>query len=235
MSWRGTDGAIEAARAGHDVVLSPSPDLYLDHIQSDAADETPGRLDVFALKDIYSYNVMPPQLNAGAGQARARRAGKPVDRTPCARNDRMQRATFPRAAALAENVWTPTRRATTGTISCSAWRADMARYRASGYQAADSAFAVRFAPAAGRRRQGHADVVEPEPVRPDPLHHRRQRTDGRNRPTYSQPLTVALPATDHRQRVLPMASPWPRLATSSSTCAACARAAAMPCVRARRA
>ena len=29
MSWRGIDGAIAAAKAGHDTVLSPAPDLYL--------------------------------------------------------------------------------------------------------------------------------------------------------------------------------------------------------------
>ena len=34
MSWRGIDGAIAAAKAGHDTVLSPAPDLYFDHWQS---------------------------------------------------------------------------------------------------------------------------------------------------------------------------------------------------------
>ncbi|HWU77508.1 MAG TPA: beta-N-acetylhexosaminidase, partial [Rhodanobacter sp.] len=43
MSWRGTDGAITAAKAGHDVVLSPSPQLYFDGVQSDHADEYAGR------------------------------------------------------------------------------------------------------------------------------------------------------------------------------------------------
>ena len=36
MSWRGIDGAIEAARLGHDTVLSPAPTLYFDHRQSDS-------------------------------------------------------------------------------------------------------------------------------------------------------------------------------------------------------
>jgi len=31
MSWRGTDGAISAAAAGHDTVLSPWPTLYFDN------------------------------------------------------------------------------------------------------------------------------------------------------------------------------------------------------------
>src|SRR3546814_2437999 len=43
MSWRGIDGAIEAARKGHDAVLSPSPDLYLDHLQAQHPGDPPGR------------------------------------------------------------------------------------------------------------------------------------------------------------------------------------------------
>src|SRR5262249_2223096 len=31
MSWRGIDGAIAAATAGHDTVLSPGPTLYFDN------------------------------------------------------------------------------------------------------------------------------------------------------------------------------------------------------------
>ncbi len=33
MSWRGVQGAIAAAAAGHDAVLSPDPTLYFDHRQ----------------------------------------------------------------------------------------------------------------------------------------------------------------------------------------------------------
>ena len=32
MSWRGTQGAITAARLGHDVVLAPAPTLYFDNL-----------------------------------------------------------------------------------------------------------------------------------------------------------------------------------------------------------
>jgi len=45
MSWRGTKGALEAARKGHDVVLSPAPQLYLNNLQSLADGELPARLD----------------------------------------------------------------------------------------------------------------------------------------------------------------------------------------------
>src|SRR5439155_17345636 len=34
MSWRGIDGGIAAARAGHDVVMGPGSHTYFDHYQS---------------------------------------------------------------------------------------------------------------------------------------------------------------------------------------------------------
>ena len=49
MSWRGIDGAIAAAKAGHDTVLSPAPDLYFDHWQS-PGDISPGRSNTLSLK-----------------------------------------------------------------------------------------------------------------------------------------------------------------------------------------
>ena len=43
MSWNGVDGALAAARSGHDAILTPSPTLYFDHRQSDLPDQPPGR------------------------------------------------------------------------------------------------------------------------------------------------------------------------------------------------
>ncbi|HEY5802704.1 MAG TPA: family 20 glycosylhydrolase [Lysobacter sp.] len=192
MSWRGTDGAIEAARAGHDVVLAPSPDLYLDHIQSDAPDETGGRLDVFTLKDYYSYNMIPAQLNPD--QAKHVLGAQANLWTEHQRtNERMQRASFPRVAALAENVWTPDNRRD--------WQdflqrmvPDMARYRASGFQASDSAFAVHFVAAPAADGKGTLTLSNQSQ-----FGEIRYTTDGSeptaSSPVYGQPLTVALPTT----------------------------------------
>ncbi|HWN06045.1 MAG TPA: beta-N-acetylhexosaminidase, partial [Steroidobacteraceae bacterium] len=59
MSWRGTAGGIAAARAGHDVVMAPSPVLYLDHWQSDSPREPPGRPDIESLADVYAFEPVP--------------------------------------------------------------------------------------------------------------------------------------------------------------------------------
>ena len=39
MSWRGTVGGIEAARQGHDVVMTPYSHLYLDFYQTGSSPE----------------------------------------------------------------------------------------------------------------------------------------------------------------------------------------------------
>ena len=56
MSWRGTEGGIEAARRGFDAVMTPNGYLYLDYYQSQERDKEPlcigGYLPV---EKVYSY------------------------------------------------------------------------------------------------------------------------------------------------------------------------------------
>lgn len=145
MSWRGTQGAIDAARAGHDVVLSPAPALYFDHVQSDGADETPGRLPVMDLRSVYAFEPVPRELTPEQG-THVLGAQANLWTEHLRSNERVQRAAFPRAAALAEAVWTPAgRRDWNGFLQRLAPM--LARYREGGFAAADSAFAVRIAAA----------------------------------------------------------------------------------------
>lgn len=64
MSWRGVEGAVAAAKAGHDTVLSPAPILYLDHRQSASADETPGRGEIVSWKLMFGFDPAPAELTA---------------------------------------------------------------------------------------------------------------------------------------------------------------------------
>jgi hexosaminidase len=140
MSWQGTKGGIEAARLGHDVVMAPSPQMYFDHVQSELHDEPPGRPDVVSLADVYGYEPAPAELNAAQKHhvlgAQAALWTEYMD-TP----QRVEHATFPRAAALAEVLWSPqTRRA--GPDFLARMPAQLDRYRAAGIDFADSAFAA---------------------------------------------------------------------------------------------
>lgn len=127
MSWRGIDGAIKAAKAGHDAILAPSPDFYLDHIQSESDDEPPGRGGVMDWKHIYTFDVAPAALDVNE---RKYLTGVQVNlwtehvRTT-AYADRML---WPRAAALAELGWTPAARRDWTTFAARL-PAEFARYR----------------------------------------------------------------------------------------------------------
>ena len=108
MSWRGAKGGVEAAHAGHDVVMAPDPDLYFDHLQSDAPDEPPGRPTLRTLADIYAFDPIP----AGMPDDVARHIlGAQAELwTEHMRTEaRVEHAAFPRLDALAEVLWSPSR------------------------------------------------------------------------------------------------------------------------------
>ncbi len=106
MSWRGLDGAIAAAKAGHDTVLSPHPILYLDHRQSRSPEEPTGRGVLSTLKDVYAFDPAPAQLTE---DQRKHILGVQANVwTEHMQTDvRMQQMAFPRAVALAERAWSP--------------------------------------------------------------------------------------------------------------------------------
>ncbi|UCF62783.1 MAG: family 20 glycosylhydrolase [bacterium] len=65
MSWRGTRGGIEAARLGHDAVMTPGTHCYFDHYQSLDKDIEPPAFGGFTdLRKVYSYEPVPARLNS---------------------------------------------------------------------------------------------------------------------------------------------------------------------------
>ena len=102
MSWRGIKGGIEAAKMGHQVVMSPTTYTYLDYMQSDAVVEPP----VYAtlrLKTAYEFEPVPegvdPKFIKG-GQANLW-----TEQVYNMRHE--QYMVWPRAFAIAEAVWSP--------------------------------------------------------------------------------------------------------------------------------
>jgi len=56
MSWRGTDGAVAAAKAGMDAVMTPNSYLYFDYCQSEDRDSEPLGIGGFvSLERVYSF------------------------------------------------------------------------------------------------------------------------------------------------------------------------------------
>ena len=109
MSWRGIDGGIEAAKQGHDVIMTPgSGGLYLDHYQGDSKIEpiTIPSSPVYLAKT-YSFDPVPDVI---------RKAGldKHILGVQCNNwseymysNAKMEYMMYPRALALSEVAWSP--------------------------------------------------------------------------------------------------------------------------------
>ncbi|MEP6939549.1 MAG: family 20 glycosylhydrolase [Rudaea sp.] len=142
MSWRGIKGAIDASRQGHDVVLSPDPSLYFDHLSGDLPDEPAGRPAVLSVRDVYDFAVVPADLDA-AQATHVLGAQAPLWSEYLRTDASVMRAAFPRAAALAEVLWSaPAAHDWPGFLARLA--VQQARYRALGIDYAQSAFAVHI-------------------------------------------------------------------------------------------
>ncbi|WP_431199217.1 beta-N-acetylhexosaminidase [Mucilaginibacter sp. P25] len=102
MSWRGIQGGITAAKAGHEVVMSPTTFAYLDYMQSDRVNET----KIYAtlrLNKTYSWEPVPDSVDA-----RLIKGGQANLWTEQVYNIRQaEYMTWPRGMAIAEDVWSP--------------------------------------------------------------------------------------------------------------------------------
>lgn len=102
MSWRGTEGGKEAAKLGHEVVMSPNSFAYLDYTQGDPSVEVP-IYSKLSLKKSYEFEPVPdgvdPKFILG-GQGNLWTEKVPT----------IQHAfymAYPRAFAISESVWSP--------------------------------------------------------------------------------------------------------------------------------
>ena len=109
MSWRGNAGGIAAAKAGHDVVMAPNTCTYFDYYQSATPAHEPLAIGgCLPLEKAYAFEPVPPELNARQAQHILGAQGQLWTEympTP----SHVEDMAFPRAAALAEVVWSPRR------------------------------------------------------------------------------------------------------------------------------
>ena len=109
MSWRGIDGGIEAAKQGHDVIMTPgSGGMYLDWYQGDPRIEPitiPSAS--FPMSNTYGFDPVPDVIREAG-------LGKHVLGVQCNNwseymysNAKMEYMMYPRSLALAEVAWSP--------------------------------------------------------------------------------------------------------------------------------
>ncbi|MES5823623.1 beta-N-acetylhexosaminidase [Streptomyces sp. RG80] len=103
-SWRGYAGGVTAARAGHDVVMCPEQQVYLDHRQHEGADEPVPIGYVRTLEDVYRFEPVPPELTPAQA---AHVLGTQANLWTEVMEDhaRVDYQAFPRLSAFAEVAW----------------------------------------------------------------------------------------------------------------------------------
>jgi hexosaminidase len=104
MSWRGFEGGVDAAKQGHDVIMSPGSHCYFDHYQSKNATEPLAIGGFTPIEKVYQFNPIPSALSAEeathvlGGQANLWTEYIP-DMT------QLEYMVYPRALALSQVLW----------------------------------------------------------------------------------------------------------------------------------
>ena len=104
MSWRGTEGGIEAADQGHPVVMSPTSHCYFDYYQSGHSSEPLAIGGFLPLEKVYEFNPIAKEMTSE--QAKFVLGGQANMWTEyIASMDHLEYMMFPRAIAMAQNLW----------------------------------------------------------------------------------------------------------------------------------
>lgn len=106
MSWRGVEGGIDAARQGHDVIMTPNSFLYFDYYQSTDTENDPLAIGGYNPIDrVYGYEPVPDVLtDEEKKHIVGVQANLWAEYLPTF--SQRQYMTMPRIAALAEIQWT---------------------------------------------------------------------------------------------------------------------------------
>jgi hexosaminidase len=102
MSWRGMKGGTEAAKMGHNVVMTPTTYSYLDYMQGDPSVENHIYANL-SLKKSYKFEPVPEGVDSKyilGGQGNLWTEAVPT--LPFAFY-----MTYPRAFAISETLWSP--------------------------------------------------------------------------------------------------------------------------------
>jgi hexosaminidase len=104
MSWRGTNGAVEAAKSGHNVVMTPTSHCYFDYYQSENEDEPTAIGGYLPLEKVYAFNPIPEELTEEESRYVLGAQGN-VWTEYLQTEDHVEYMVFPRIFAMSEVVW----------------------------------------------------------------------------------------------------------------------------------
>jgi hexosaminidase len=104
MSWRGMQGGIEAAKAKHHVIMTPTSHSYFDYYQSENEDEPLSIGGYLPLKKVYSLNPIPDELSMEEAKYILGAQGN-VWTEYITTEAQLEYMAFPRMLAMSEVVW----------------------------------------------------------------------------------------------------------------------------------
>ena len=151
MSWRGIDGGIAAAQAGHDAVMAPGQYTYFDHYQSGDRDTEPLAIGGFLpLDSVYAYNPVPKALTLDQATHILGAQGQVwTEYIPDPKH--VEYMAFPRVEALAEVLWDPYGTTNFQDFFTRLTTVDVHRLDALDVRYRNPAWAVALPPRSGRR------------------------------------------------------------------------------------
>lgn len=106
MSWRGTQGGIEAAKQNHDVIMTPTSHLYLDYYQANPQTEPLAIGGFTPVKEVYTFDPIPEELTGKESEYVLGAQGN-IWTEYIHSGDKVEYMAYPRASALSEVMWTP--------------------------------------------------------------------------------------------------------------------------------
>jgi len=104
MSWRGTSGAVEAAKQQHDVVMTPTSHCYFDYYQSENENEPLAIGGFLPLEKVYEFNPIPEELTTNEMQyIKGVQGNVWTEYMPT--EEQVEYMVFPRILAMSEVAW----------------------------------------------------------------------------------------------------------------------------------
>ena len=104
MSWRGINGAVEAAKQHHNVVMTPTSHCYFDYYQSENENEPLAIGGYLPLEKVYGFNPIADELtNEEAKYVLGAQGNLWTEYVPT--SEQAEYMVFPRILAMSEVVW----------------------------------------------------------------------------------------------------------------------------------
>ena len=104
MSWRGTKGGVEAAKEGHDVIMTPGSHCYFDHYQGPQNQEPLAWGGYTPLSKVYTFDPVVETMTESEAKhvlgGQANLWSEQIKTT-----EHSEYMIFPRLAALSETLW----------------------------------------------------------------------------------------------------------------------------------